>query len=270
MAYEKIVLSTSELENTQAFPAFLLSAIPAAIGVGTSFAKTALDKKALSYASSYSGTLTSKELCFFDGAFNPFSLNITRNTFEKKDSLPKESAIIVLETVADGALYRFKLKQLVLNASKARVRKESEKTGKTIDLNIEIQVSVVYRDSWKLDSISPKEKIPRYSLKSTILGTSAITVTGIEPGSPYILESDNDNALYSDWFQKIPQPSLNSELTTILENKHEKNECWTTIKVTVKEANPYGVKATTIAEFFSGSQESLTDLLKSFVPPQKE
>lgn len=107
---------------------------------------------------------------------------------------------------------------------------------------------------------SVKEDADSYMIKSSSLGQSAITIPGLHPGQQYDFSKNEDNSLYSDWNQVVPQAPGNM----LSETRGPRG--WYTIKVTVKEANSYGVTANNLSAFFKSNGTDLSSLLKSFVP----
>jgi hypothetical protein len=285
LASEKIVVSVKKLHVKEAAaPSFLLSNASSLVGLGIGLVKTALDKRSQSFTATYSGTLTDESLTFFDDStFTPFSLKVLRNTSEKEGETPDYSASMIALSVSkeeNDGVFRFRLDSIALTRAKARITKSLHSAGKTVAINIDIKIKVLYRDEVKADTVSGKasddstdkrakptevKTATSYTLKSATLGESSITVSSIRPGSTTKdFSTETDNSFYSDWFQLIPAPQQTKDAKKLTAGKRY-NRCWTTITVTVKEANPYGVEAGKISDFFSSNSSDVTSFLNALI-----
>lgn len=276
LSKEKIELKVTTLtEEKQSVGAISLGLLTAAINPALKIGKTYLDKRAESYVGAYTGTLTDDTLNFRESLFEPFELEITRNTFERQDSTPTVASKIVLlaNRRSNEPLFRFKLKEVQMEASKARIRKSNSKNiGRTVDLNIEVQVLVHYLDELKpADAAAGNPEKITYKIKTSTLGSSSINIRGIKPnGHRYDFSQNEDNSLFSGWFQVIPDLVLSEDLRKRLSDNRNVSACWTTIQVTVKEANPYGISTTKLAEYFGNSEEGIAEFLKALIPSKDE
>jgi hypothetical protein len=281
---EKTVLSVKKLpQKNAAAPSFLLSNATSLVGLGVGLVKTVLDKRAQSFTATYSGALTDESVTFFDDStFAPFTLKVERYTTETEVLDPDHRASMIALSVSkeeNDGVFRFRLDSIALTDAKARITKSIHSKGKTVDINVLVQIKVLYRDEVKIDTLSAKQTMDStdksarqpalktatsYTLKSATLGASSITVGGIRPGTTKDFSGKTDNALYSDWFQMIPATQQTKDARKLTAGKRY-NRCWTTITVTVKEANPYGVQAGKISDFFSSNSSQITTLLNSLL-----
>jgi hypothetical protein len=285
LASEKVVVTVKKLPvRNAAAPSFLLSNASSLVGLGIGLVKTALDKRSQSFTASYSGMLTDETLTFFDDStFSPFSLKVERNTGEKEGENPDFRAAMIALSVSkedNDGVFRFRLDSIALTRAKARITKSLHSTGKTVDININVKIKVLYRDEVKADTVSGKasadsadkrvrqaevKTATSYTLKSATLGESSITVNGIHPGTTKDFSKETDNSFYSDWFQLIPAVQQTKDAKKLTAGKRY-TRCWTTITVTVKEANPYGVEAGKISDYFSNSNSEIASFLNALIP----
>ncbi|HMG68367.1 MAG TPA: hypothetical protein VK588_11805 [Chitinophagaceae bacterium] len=247
LASEKIAISiTTPQERTEA-GGFLLSTIENILPIGINAVKTAMSNRQESFTATYSGNLSGNKLMVKNEFLNLETIIIKRNTIDNNNN-PLTASQIILKVEQDGAAFRFSTKEIDFDRSKARIKKHGNK-GKTIDLNIDIRVDAL----WK---VYDDKKPNQFSLKSSTLGESSITVNGIRPGD------HNTDVINSNWFQMIPSApdGVTSEL---------RGRGWYNITVTVKEANPYGVTSKKIADFFSSNSGDLSTLIKGFLESSK-
>ncbi len=289
LAAEKTVLTVKKLPlRNAAAPSFLLSNVSSLVGLGVGLVKMALDKRAQSFTATYSGALTDESVTFFDdSSFAPFTLKIERLTSEMEGEEPVYRASMIalsVEKEDNDGVFRFRLDSIALTDAKARITKSMHAKGKTVDLNVAVQVKVLYRDEVKADTLSGKATVDStnknsrqpelkmatsYTLKSATLGASSITVAGIRPGTTRDFSGQLDNALYSDWFQMIPATQQTKDAKKLTAGKRY-NRCWTTITVTVKEANPYGVRAGQLSDFFSSNSSGVAAVLNALISEGKK
>jgi hypothetical protein len=275
LAKEKITITVDRQDVENAVPAILLAAAAQVVSLGIDVTKTALDNRAQSFSATYNTSYTGTNLSFFDGHFTPFKLKVARSTGEdqnKPTDTEAENLEFSVEQASETGLFRFKLKSLDFIYSKARITNWTHSKGKTVDINIDIQISSYYRDGFsvKRDSVSKADYIS-YTFKTIAIGESSITIQGVKPGLKLVVKKDDiDNTLYSDWFQLIPPPTISPDMNkTLNEKRIDPYACWYTFKVTVKEANPYGVQATQLYSFFKDNGSDISGLLKSFIPSSK-
>lgn len=276
---ERVSMTLTEANKENALPAVVLAGVTALVTVGVDLVKTAMDNRAQSYAATYNGQLTSDQVSFVDGQLGDATLEIARQTSmadKPQTFVDQTHCTLHLEKSKIGGLFRLKLAEVKLNQSKARIASSSK--GKTIDMNIDISINVLYRDGLTLKSDTDKKtkaiiQSIVYTFKSVNLGESSITVHGISPGNDLkISDSDQDNNYYSDWYQMVPNTtSLTPTMRDALKAKNiDPNQCWVTVKATIKEANPYGVKAQQLSDFFKNNSGDISDFIKAWIPTAKK
>ncbi len=252
------------------FPGVLGSVIN--LGVGA--AKSILSSEEAKYTSTYSGSKSGKDL-FVAGPplkgetadLNIYSIQIIRTlVFPDLTTQLASEVVLIPDVDPSTGLFRFKLQRLFLAASKAKIKKWG-KVGKLLKMSIDIKIDVMYPEltnTSKPDSIISKSKAnsethldTSYSIKSTPLGESSIFVSGLKPEGPAIINGDH----YSNWFQPIPKPVLK------FGNPSNKGGVGNyQITIVVKEANPYGIKAKELSDFFNGSSADIETIIKQMLP----
>jgi hypothetical protein len=267
IAKEEIEIKLTAKPQDQFIAPLILAAIGPAVGAGIDLIKTALDKRAQSFTATYSATYTDAHQILFSDSLTPFYITITRKTASKFNDTTREVSKIVLSMVTseDGiGLFQLKVDTINLTNSKARVTSNSK--AKAIDLNIDVAINVVYLDAIKAIPNSTNDSTNQkysYTLKSSSLGESSITVPSISPNTKNNYSDNKDNYLYSDWYQLIPPPA--TKWPKIFKERHVP-KCWLTIKVTVKEINPYGVSAQALSDFLTNNGSDISSFLKSLIP----
>jgi len=259
---EKDSISVTKISvEKQSVVSLLLGAIGPAIGVGIDVARTVFEKREESYTATYSAYYTGSGF-YADNKFTLERIKLYRLTKRDENAKQDTASKIVLLFVAnanDPGMFRLKVDNISLTNSKARIRKHGE-NGKTIDISINVKIDASWRD-YSVDKDNKNNVL--YSIKSSSLGESSIIVTGLKPGKPKVF--GNDNSLYSNWFQSIPN-FLPNDLGTSDRASEERNRGWYTITVTIKEANPYGVSSNTLNSFLKNNGTDVSTFLKSFVP----
>ncbi len=239
---EKIIIQietppTPPVNNQAA--AIALAAIGTGIDLGLNAVKTALANREASFTSQYE-VKTSNNNPFYDTngeKINISKVKITRQVTWKNNTTEGVSEI-VLSVESKQTWFRFKTESVNIKYSKARIKKCGI-YGKTIDLNIQIVMNAVWGD---------KDAKNNLITQNGSLGSSSITVKGITLGTPIT------DTYYSDWYTIIPNP-----LNRPTDNNY-------TIDVQVQEANPYGVTAKAISDFFNSNQTQIDSFLKSLIP----
>ena len=245
LAAEKIEISLDKTGTEKNFAPILATALGSLVGIGVNAVQAHLTAKQESYATTYSSSVSDKDLIVDNAHLNLKKITITRKTKESNNNEFTPVSTVTLGLEQDGAMFRMRPEIIKFDKSKARIRKAG-KTGKTIDVNITIKVDAIWRE---FDN-------DRVTLESGTLGESSITLAGISPGKEINIA---DYKEYTDWFKVIPPAPEKAAAET-------RGRGWYSITITVKEVNPYGVTSKKRAEFFKENSDGITTLLQGLIP----
>lgn len=268
---EKVAVKLIPGNEKQAFPALILTGLAATVPFVVDIVKTLADKNAKSYTGSYAGTTTANDVSFFFGSDFGHTLSVKRQTCPENSSQFEDQSEFTLKFVPEknSGLFRLKMEKLAFKTSKAKVKSDKN----TLELLIEVNLTANYLTNFalKTDSVSADQIIKKvtYEQKSSDLGTSSIALHNIKVGDTISYTGNTDPELYSGWFQMVPNPYMTEAMRNSLKAvPHDK--CWVTAKVTIKEANPKGIKAAQFAEFMTTNAENISNFLKGWIPVPKD
>jgi hypothetical protein len=246
-----IVVTNLNLPNfvPNAVP-LVLGAIEAGVGVGLDVTQAALTKREEGFTATYTSMYTDSSF-LYNNQFHLDELKFYRLFTTEKDAKKKIASEITLKFKPSNNLFRLKLESLLLNYSKARIKK-CGKSGRTIDISIGIEINGIWTDY----------KGSTSSLKSATLGASSIIIPGIKPGGKeYDFSQTNSNNLYSDWYQMIP---FAPEKTP--ESRNSRG--YYTITITIREANAAAIGSNNLVTFLNSNSSDISKFIKSFLPKQ--
>lgn len=248
------------------------------IGLSIDITKSILNADEQKYTGTYTATKSENQLIYFhkDGDATTADLNIqrlivTRSFLNLKgDSVMACQFYLSTNMPDNSGLFRFKLDSLNLQFAKAKIKKVGS-GGKRIDLSITIKLDALWQDGAIKDttpashatSIQTQTTAETSSImKTATLGETTIFVSSISPEGKIRIAND----CYSGWYQLLPVTALKYANA---ENKWKVGNY--VVTVTVKEANPYGLKAKDMADFFNTTGTDLGSFLKQFFPdPSKK
>ncbi len=241
--YERVLISYSRpffnpgpLSYSMLAPV-AVGVLNAGIGLGVDLLDKSLSRRAEKFASQYEGKLVGDDFFSNGGGVTATSLHIAR--IAKLKGGDRELVMSHLDfQVEQGAnAFRFRLDSCLLTRSKAKVKKLGQ-LGKTVDLNIQIQIDAIWTESDKAKS----------TIKSGTLGSASLTVPNVVLGTSF--PTTSLPPMYSDWIPFFPANATDIRYT---------------LSVVVKEANPYGLKAKEQSAYFSTAGNGLTKLLQSLL-----
>ena len=263
---EQIQIIVNKPEGTKRSGAAVIS-LPGVIGsvinLGLDFVKTVSASKAAKYTAIYTCVKSESELIALtnknnlsSAVLNIDSINIFRMIVNDKRKTETACDIVLVPRIqANSGLFRFKIERLYLPYSKAKIKKAGS-AGKMIDLSVTIKMEAFWQDA---SASTPSDTAKKSSLiKTAVLGESTILLTSVLPGGDFPLDGQD---CYSGWFQPIPLSALKF---ADAENNFKVGSY--SITVTVKEANPYGIKAKELSDFLSTSNPDIGTFLKQFFP----
>ena len=244
------------------------------IGLAIDVTKSILSTAEAKYTATYSAGKSENELIYFHKPGDPSSadLNIERVIVTRSflngngDSVLGCQFYLSTDMPDNSGLFRFHLDSLNLPYSKAKIKKSGSR-GKRIDLSITIKLDAFWQDAMAKEPTTPSSSAVTKAVSSTTenssqmktgtLGETTFFVHSVIPEGKIRLPNDS----YSGWYQLLPATALKFGNA---ENKWKVGNY--TLTVTVKEANPYGINAKNMADFFSTSGTDLGSFLKQFFP----
>lgn len=268
---EKVAVELIPGKEKQAFPALILAGLATTVPFVVDVVKTLADKNAKSYTGSYSGTTTTNNVPLFFGSDFDHTLSVKRQTCAENSTQFEDQSTFTLKFVPEknGGLFRLKMEKLAIKTSKAKIKLDKN----TLELLVEVNLTANYLTNFalKTDSVDTNQTIKKvtYEQKTSDLGTSSIALHNVKVGDTISYEKTDDPELYSGWFQMVPNPYLTEDMRKSL-NQVPYNKCWVTAKVTIKEANPKGIKAVQFAEFMTTNAENVSNFLKGWIPVPKD
>jgi hypothetical protein len=198
-------------------------------------------------------------------------LNINLIDFARITGMDDTAMEIKLVPVVDAnsGLFRLKVQELHFPFSKAKIKRLG-RYGKTVDLNIDIKLEAIWKESAANATGGKKSNLGGsetdntdssngYSLKTATLGESSITISSITPSANVpLLPSE---PYLSAWFEPLPSTALK-----FMTAESDWAAGWYTITITVKEVNPFGITSKQRADFFSASSGDLSSFMKQLIP----
>lgn len=268
---EKVTVKLIPGNEKQVFPALILTGLATTVPFVVDIVKTLADKNAKSYTGSYSGTTSANDVPLFFGSDFGHTISVKRQTCPENSSQFEDQSEFILkfEPEKNGGLFRLKMEKLAFQTSKAKVKSDKS----TLELLIEVNLTANYLTNFalKTDSVSLDQiiKTVTYEQKASDLGTSSIALHNVKVGDTISYAGKTDPELYSGWFQMVPNPYITEAMRKSLKTVPY-DKCWVTAKVTIKEANPKGIKAVQFAEFMTTNAENISNFLKGWIPVPKD
>jgi hypothetical protein len=269
-----IVVDTSKSTRAPSGAISFPGVIGSVVSLGISAGKAILSAQDEKYTSTYSGTCSGEKLIVVpspyagnQGFLNIDSVRIIRSMIFADLTNEVASEIVLVPIVqSSSGMFRFKIQRINLIASKAKIKKN--KSGQLLDLSITIKLEAIYQESsgtLKEDSSahnignnpSTSKDTNGFTFKTATLGESTIIVAALKPEGPAILQND----YFSNWFQPIPASAFK-----FANSKNKGGIGNFLISVTVKEANPSGISAKKLSDFFSATSPDINNLIKQFFP----
>jgi hypothetical protein len=235
--------------------------------------KVALSNQEQKYSANYMGTTTGANLMLKrpyskanTGLLNIDSIHVVRSIVQSdKTEIVVSEIVLIPEIDRTTNLFRFRLARLYMKGSKAKVRKKCSK-GQLLDLSIDIKLDAIWQTALSTEPTDTSRTIrsnnklsgdSSFTYKSATLGSSSIIITKVSPIGPNIIR---DN-FYSGWFQPLGSDAF----------KLGKTDEWIgagnyTLTVTIKEANPYGLRPAKLSEFLNATSSDINSLIKQILP----
>ena len=207
-----------------------------AISAGVKGVQAYLKKREASFTGQYDGLGTGSGF-YRNDTFNIQHINIIRKLHSQDTYYASK---IVLTPVVTNRLFRLKVESVDLNLAKARIKFSTD----TLKLSITIEITGKWLD---VESATSNRTV----VKSQSLGKYSIDLDEIAVG-----KINHPAEIYSDWFQLLP---------TALTSQHIGSVGYYSVVVTVKEANPRGIKSEKMQTFFANNGDDITAVFKALL-----